>query len=67
VSSGNLAAFADTVDYRIRGVGGCVKMIFGREGVFMTELEGPGRVLLQSLKRVSGTKQAASAAAGAVP
>jgi uncharacterized protein (TIGR00266 family) len=67
VSSGNLAAFADTVDYRIRGVGGCVKMIFGREGVFMTELEGPGRVLLQSLKRVSGAKQAASAAASAVP
>jgi hypothetical protein len=33
----------------------------------MTELEGPGRVLLQSLKRVSGAKQAASAAASAVP
>jgi uncharacterized protein (TIGR00266 family) len=51
VSTGNLAAFAAGLDYRIRGVGGCRKMMFGGEGVFMTELEGPGRVLMQSLKR----------------
>lgn len=54
VSTGNLAAFSADVDYRIRGVGGCRKILFGGEGVFMTELVGPGRVLLQSLERRSG-------------
>lgn len=51
VSTGNLAAFADSVDYNIRGVAGCRQMLFGGEGLFMTRLEGPGRVLLQTLKR----------------
>ena len=51
VSTGNLAAFSKTCDYRIRGVGGCKKMLFGGEGFFMTELAGPGRVLIQTLKR----------------
>ena len=51
VSSGNLAAFSDSIDYNIQGVGGCGKILFGGEGIFMTRLTGPGRVLLQSLKR----------------
>lgn len=51
VSSGNLSAFSKSCDYRIRRVGGCFKMIFGGEGLFMTELTGPGRVLVQTLKR----------------
>jgi uncharacterized protein (TIGR00266 family) len=51
VSTGNLAAFSDGVDYGIRGVGGCAKILFGREGLFMTELVGPGRVYVQTLKR----------------
>jgi len=46
-----LAAFATGIDYDIRGVGGCRRMIFGGEGLFMTNLRGPGRVLLQTLKR----------------
>jgi uncharacterized protein (TIGR00266 family) len=53
VSTGNLAAFSSGLGYRVKGVGGCRKMLFGGEGVFMTELVGPGRVLLQSLKRGS--------------
>jgi uncharacterized protein (AIM24 family) len=52
VSTGNLAAFASHTDYDIVGVGGCIKMIFGREGLFMTRVTGPGKVLLQSQKRV---------------
>lgn len=60
VSTGNLAAFSSSMDYRIRGVGGCRKMLFGGEGVFMTELVGPGRVLLQSLKRHVAGRQGAS-------
>ncbi len=50
VSTGNLAVFSSTVSYNIRGVGGCLKALFGGEGVFMTELTGPGWVMLQSLK-----------------
>lgn len=51
VSTGHLAAFADTVDYDIQGVRGCRNVLFGGEGLFMTRLTGPGRVLLQSLLR----------------
>lgn len=51
VSTGSLAAFAESVDYDIQGVAGCRRMAFGGEGVFMTRLTGPGRVLLQTLKR----------------
>jgi len=53
VSTGSLAAFAETVDYNIQGVAGCRRVAFGGEGLFMTRLSGPGRVLLQTLKRVT--------------
>lgn len=62
VSTGNLAAFAEAVDYDIQGVGGCMRTMFGGEGFFMTRLTGPGRVLLQTLKRNAlSTTTAASA------
>lgn len=51
VSTGNLAAFAETVDYSIQAVGSFRRYFFGAEGLFVTRLTGPGRVLLQSLKR----------------
>lgn len=60
VSTGNLAAFAGSVDYDIQRVGGIRKTLFGGEGLFMTRLTGPGRVLLQTLKR----GQAGSAQSG---
>lgn len=56
VSSGNLAAFSEQVSYQVKGVGGCRRMLFGGEGLFMTELTGPGWVMMQSLKR-SPTKR----------
>ncbi len=52
VSTGNLAVFSAEVDYDIRAVGGCLKSIFGGEGLFMTELTGPGWVMLQSMKKL---------------
>lgn len=55
VSTGNLAAFADGVDYDIQTVGSIGRALFGGEGVFMTGLTGPGRVLLQRLNRGAGT------------
>jgi uncharacterized protein (TIGR00266 family) len=57
VSTGNLAAFADTVDYDIQGVQGCGRILFSGEGLFMTRLTGPGRVLLQTLKRGAATSR----------
>ena len=54
VSTGHLAAFADTIDYDIQYVGGVRKILFSGEGFFMTRLTGPGRVLLQTLKRNQG-------------
>jgi uncharacterized protein (AIM24 family) len=58
VSTGNLAAFSESVDYDIQGVAGCRRVLFGGEGLFMTRLTGPGLVLLQSLKRTTPTKNA---------
>lgn len=56
VSTGNLAAFSDKVDYSIETVGGVRKFLFGGEGLFMTRLTGPGVVYLQTLKRVTGIR-----------
>ena len=56
VSTGNVAAFADSVDYDIQRVGGLRKTLFGGEGLFVTRLTGPGRVILQTLKRNTATK-----------
>ena len=52
VSTGNLAVFSAQVDYDVRRTGGCLKSIFGSEGFFMTEMTGPGWVMLQSLKKL---------------
>jgi len=51
VSTGNLAAFSADIDYSIQSNKSLRKMFFSGEGIFMTKLTGPGRVLLQSLKR----------------
>ena len=51
VSTGNLAAFSESVDYSIQNLSGVRRILFGGEGLFMTKLTGPGRVLLQSIKR----------------
>jgi uncharacterized protein (TIGR00266 family) len=51
VSTGNLAAFADLVDYSIQSTGGLRRVLFSGEGLFMTKLTGPGRIMLQTLKR----------------
>lgn len=51
VSTGNLAVFSHGISYDVVGVGGCRKTLFGGEGLFMTQLTGPGWVMLQTLKR----------------
>lgn len=61
VSTGNLALFSGGVGYGVRGTGGLFKALFGGEGLFMTELTGPGWVMLQSLKKTPLTKGKSSA------
>ncbi len=61
VSTGNLAAFSASLDYNIRGVGGCRKALFSGEGLFVTQLTGPGVALLQTLKRSVPSRSSSSA------
>ncbi len=49
VDTGCLVAFAPSVDYDIRFIGGFRNVLFGGEGLFFAVLRGPGRVYLQSL------------------
>lgn len=49
VDTGCLVAFAPTVDYDIQFIGGFRNALFGGEGLFITNLTGPGTVYLQSL------------------
>jgi len=53
ISTGNIAAFSESVDYSIQTTGGVRRVLFSGEGLFMTRMTGPGHVLLQSLKRGS--------------
>lgn len=49
VSTGCVVGFDSTVSYEISRVGGIKTMLFGGEGIFVTLLRGPGKVVLQSL------------------
>ena len=49
VQTGHLVAFEPTVNYDVQMVGSIRTAIFGGEGLFLTTLTGPGRVLLQSM------------------
>ena len=64
VDTGCLVAFAPTVNYDIKFVGGFKNALFGGEGLFLAHLTGPGKVYLQSLpfSRLAGRIMAASSA-----
>lgn len=49
VDTGNVAAFAPTVSYEIETVKGMGNILFGGEGLFLTRLTGPGKVILQTM------------------
>ena len=49
VQTGHLVAFEPTVGYDVQLVGSIRTAIFGGEGLFLTTLTGPGRVILQSM------------------
>ena len=48
VDSGNVVAFEETVKYEIETVKGFKNILFGGEGLFLTKLVGPGKVILQT-------------------
>ena len=49
VDTGNVAAFAESVQYQAEMVKGFKNILFGGEGLFLTTLTGPGKVWLQTM------------------
>ncbi len=49
VSSGSIVAFTSTVEYDIQMMPGIKNVMFGGEGLFITTLQGPGKVWLQGM------------------
>jgi uncharacterized protein (TIGR00266 family) len=49
ISSGHVVGWEDTVAFDIQTVGGLKTAFFGGEGLFITTLTGPGKILMQSM------------------
>ena len=49
VSTGCVVGFSEKVTLSVRHNGGCCTCCFSGEGFFSTTLEGPGKVMLQSM------------------
>ncbi len=49
VDTGCLVAFQPSVSYDVRAVSGIKSALFGGEGLFVAEVEGPGLIIIQSL------------------
>jgi uncharacterized protein (TIGR00266 family) len=49
VQTGLVVGFEDTVKYDIALAGGITTALFGGEGLFVTTLTGPGKIVLQSM------------------
>ncbi|MBS3817367.1 MAG: TIGR00266 family protein [Candidatus Thermoplasmatota archaeon] len=49
VSTGHVAAFEPSVEYDVQRTGGIKSSLFSGEGLFMTTLQGPGKIWLQSM------------------
>lgn len=48
VDTGNVVAFERSVKYEVETVKGLKNIFFGGEGLFLTKLTGPGKVILQT-------------------
>ncbi|WP_295067804.1 TIGR00266 family protein [Ruminococcus sp.] len=48
VDTGNVVAFEPTVNYEIETVKGLGNIFLGGEGLFLTRLTGPGKIILQT-------------------
>lgn len=56
IDKGTIAAFEDTVDYKIKKTPGFLSIFFSGEGLFLGHLEGPGKVWLQTLPAMNFRK-----------
>jgi len=63
VDTGCVVGFEASVDYDIRFVGGFRNAMFGKEGLFLATLQGPGTVYIQSMP-ISKLAERLGAAAG---
>ena len=48
VNTGNIVGFENTVSYEIETIKGLGNIFLGGEGLFLTRLVGPGKVIIQS-------------------
>lgn len=48
VNIGNVVGFENTVSYEIETIKGLGNIFLGGEGLFLTRLVGPGKVIIQS-------------------
>ena len=48
VDTGNVVAFESSVSYEIETIKGLGNIFLGGEGLFLTKLVGPGKVIIQS-------------------
>ena len=48
VDTGNVVAFENSVSYEVETVKGLSNIFLGGEGLFLTKLTGPGKVIIQS-------------------
>lgn len=48
VDTGNVVGFESTVSYDIEAIKGMMNVFLGGEGLFLTRLTGPGKVILQT-------------------
>jgi uncharacterized protein (TIGR00266 family) len=60
VDTEHIVAFDTSIDYDIRRVGGIKATVFGGEGLFLAQLTGPGRVVLQSMTKSLFTQKPAT-------
>ena len=49
VSTANAVAWQESVKYDIESAGGIKTALFGGEGLFVTTLTGPGKIIIQSM------------------
>ena len=49
VDTGNLAAMSSSCTMEVRTVKGVKNVLFGGEGLFLTSVKGPGKVILQTM------------------
>jgi len=49
IDTGNLVGFEDNVKYEVEFVKGIGNVLFGGEGLFLTKLTGPGKIVLQTM------------------